>query len=382
MIQTETYESPLAIESIEPIVLRIPLDEPVRTPMGMADSAIALLVRVTTTAGEQGWGEIWCNFPRFGAFHRATIVKRVLEPFLKSRQFSGPYDAWSAMNAAVNVLRLQSGEPGPLAAAIAGIDIALWDIVGQREKKPLWELFGGRNGTITVYGSLGRSHGCEPLIETGMKRGFRGFKLRVWGNVHDHLHAYEKARALIGPDMELMADGNSSWPLDQAVAWSKAFARVRLSFLEEPIPVDSPLEVWQQLAAEAPMKIAGGENMISLQEFDAAIASRVYGVLQPDMSKWGGFSGGVPLARRIVDAGIRFCPHMFSAAPGLLASAHLLAAANSPDGSLEWGIEYNPTRDDFVTHQIRNGVIDIGGAAGLGLQIDEEKLRRYRVAID
>ena len=382
MIQVETYGSPLAIKSVEPILLRIPLDEPVRTPMGMVDSAIALLVRVETTAGEQGWGEIWCNFPRFGAPHRAAIVKRVLEPFLKSRQFFGPYDAWSGMSEAVNVLRLQSGEPGPLASAIAGIDIALWDIVGQREKKPLWALFGGRNGAIAVYGSLGRSHGCEPLIEAGLKRGFRGFKLRVWGNSQEHLPAYEKARAMIGPDMELMADGNSSWPLDKAVEWSKAFAGLNLSFLEEPIPVDSPQEVWQQLAAEAPMKIAGGENMISLQAFDAAIASRVYGVLQPDISKWGGFSGGVPLARRIVDAGIRFCPHMFSAAPGLLASAHLLAAANSPDGSLEWGIEYNPPRDDFVTHEIRNGVIEIGGAAGLGLHIDEEKLQRYRVAID
>ena len=370
----------IAVDAIEPYILRIPLRAPVKTPMGMVDSTIALLIRVTSQTGEEGWGEVWCNFPRFGAFHRAVLVKRVLEPLLKSRTFTGPRAAWDAMQATANVLRLQSGETGPFAAAIAGIDIALWDIVGKRARQPIWKLLGGNSGSVNTYASLGRSHGAGPLIEKAMARGFRGFKLRVWGDVADHIGAYVAARKQIGDDMALMADANQSWPVDRAAEWSKRFTDVRLAFLEEAIPVDAPLDAWRALARAAPTRIAGGENMLTAEMFEAAIGSGAYGVIQPDMCTWGGFSGALPMAERIIAAGLRFCPHIFSGAPGLLASAHLLAASNSPDGALEYGIEYNPARDDFVQHEIRDGRLDLGDTPGLGVEIDMQQLLRYRVA--
>lgn len=376
----ETLESPLAVAAVEPSILRIPLAAPVKTPMGVADSAIALLVQVRLATGETGWGEVWCNFPRYGAFHRALIVKRTIEPFLTAREFAGPRDAWRAMHAATNVLRLQSGETGPISAAIAGVDIALWDAVGKRLRQPLWKLLGAERGSVDTYASLGRSHGFEPLVEDGLKRGFRGFKLRCWGDPAEHLEAYRQARARLGSEIELMADANSSWPLDRAVEWAQRFAEVRLSFLEEPIPADSPLETWQELARHAPMKLAGGENMLSPAMFDSALAGGAFGVLQPDICKWGGFSGGLPLARRIVQAGLRYCPHIFSGAPGLLASGHLLAASGSANGVLEYGIEYNPPRDDFVRQPLRDGRLQLGDAPGLGVELDAEQLARYRVA--
>jgi D-galactarolactone cycloisomerase len=380
MIDTSTVLSTLSIASVEPFILRIPIATPVKTPMGMVDAAIALLVRVTTTQGEEGWGEVWCNFPRFSAFNRAAILTKVIQPFLKSREFAGPHAAFTAMSAAANVLRLQSGDTGAIASAIAGVDIALWDIVGKREGQPIWKLLGGKAGVIDTYASLGRSHGGEEMIDDAMKRGFRGFKLRCWGNPDQHIEAYHKARAQIGPDMELMADCNSSWDLGKAAEWSQAFAGLNISFIEEPVPVDSPLAVWQDLARRAPTRIAGGENMITEAALIEAIDGDVYGVVQPDICKYGGFSGLAPIATRIVAAGKRYAPHIFSGAPDLLASAHILAAANSPDGALEYGIEYNPPRDDFVQHKVSNGKIEIGDAPGLGVVVDLDQIGRYHVA--
>lgn len=380
MNNLSTFESKIQVESIDTHLLRIPLEQAVQTPMGLVDSTVALLVKVTLATGEQGWGEVWCNFPRFGAWHRAVIVNRVITPFLKSRSFDGPCQAYEAMHAAANVLRLQAGETGPFSAAIAGVDIALWDIVGQREKLPLWKLLGGHSDRIAIYGSLGRSHGFEPLFEEGLKRGMRAFKMRCWGDPAQHVQAYRQARAMIGPDMELMADANSSFPPERAVEWAQQLADVKLSFLEEAMPVDSPLASWKALAASAAMPLAGGENMLDAATITQAMDSGVYQVLQPDMTKFGGFSGVLPLAREIVARGIRYCPHMFSAAPGLMASAHLLAASNSPDGSLEYGIEFNPPRDEFVQREVFNGAIEIGDAPGLGLKLDADKLARYRVA--
>ena len=371
--------SELNIASIAPWVLRIPLDEPVVTPMGVVDSAIALFVKVTEKSGETGWGEVWCNFPRYGATYRATIVTRTLEPFLKSRSFAGPGQAWAAMHRASHILALQSGEIGPISAAIAGVDIALWDLVGKRMRQPLWKLLGGRDDKVSCYASLGRAGGGETLIEQGLQRGFTGFKLRVWDDVDKHLAAYVAARKQIGDGCELMADANSSWPLERAADMSQRFAGLGMSWIEEPIPVDAPTAVWQDLARLSPVKLAGGENMFGRAAFEQHIGTGVFAVLQPDMCKWGGFSGGVPLAQRIVASGARYCPHIFSGTPGLLASAHLLASANTSDGSLEYGIEYNPPRDDFMTHAFAGGKLVLGEAVGLGVELDEDRLSRYRV---
>jgi len=373
--------TPLDVASIEPWVLRVPLAQPVVTPMGTVDCAIALFVKVTERSGETGWGEVWCNFPRFGAPHRARIVERVLEPFLKSREFAGPSQAWQAMHEATRLLSLQSGEHGPISAAIAGVDIALWDLVGKRLKQPLWRLLGGRADRVACYASLGRSHGGEALIDAALQRGFKGFKLRVWNDVDQHLGACVAARKQIGDGNELMADANSSWPLDRAADMIRRFADLNLSWVEEAIPVDSPVEVWQDLARRSPVALAGGENVFGAQAFEQQMKTGVFGVLQPDMCKWGGFSGGVPLARRIVAQGVRYCPHLFSGAPGLLASAHLLSAANAPGGSLEYGIEYNPPRDDFMNRAVDDGNLVLGDAPGLGIELDEARAARYRVAL-
>jgi L-alanine-DL-glutamate epimerase-like enolase superfamily enzyme len=129
------------------------------------------------------------------------------------------------------------------------------------------------------------------------------------------------------------------------------------------------------------MPLAGGENMSSAAMFDAALADGVLGVFQPDIAKWGGFSGCLPVARRVVAAGRRFCPHMFSGAPGVLAAGHLLAAANSPDGMLEFGVGFNPLRDELLDGAARDGALDLGDAPGLGLRAVRERLARYRLPV-
>ena len=77
----------------------------------------------------------------------------------------------------------------------------------------------------------------------------------------------------------------------------------------------------------------------------------------------------------------RLHPSTVARTPGLVASGHLLAAANSPDGSLEYGIEYHPPRDDFITHAFESGKLVLGDAHGLGVVLDEERLSTYRVRL-
>ncbi len=376
-----TRTGALRVRRVESFALEAPLPRPVDTPMMTIRSSVSLLVAVRDDDGLEGWGEIWCNFPRFGIRHRAKLLGEVFAPMLTGRTFASPAEAWQRLTAASNVLRLQSGEPGPIAAVIAGIDIALHDLAAQKAGLPLWRALGGESGKVPVYASLGR--GLEPCsaIERLLERGFRAFKLHSAGGIAEHLEAVRPVRRLVGAACELMLDVNSSWDPDAAIATIGELQEDRLAWLEEPIPVDAPEPIWRRLARAAPMPLAGGENMLSATAFDTELATGSLRVLQPDITKWGGFSGCLPLARRIVAAGRRFCPHMFSGAAGVLASAHLLAASASPDGLLEFGVAENPLRDALSGLEVRDGFFELGESPGLGLRVERKRLERYRIAV-
>jgi D-galactarolactone cycloisomerase len=369
------------IRSIEPIALEAPLPKAVDTPITAIRTVVALLVAVQDEDGVEGWGEVWCNFPRFGVHHRARLLREVFAPALVNRTFASPAAAWAHMTAMSNVLRLQSGESGPIAAVIAGIDIALHDIVARRALQPLWRMLGGSSGRVPVYASLSRADDCRPAVERALASGFRALKLRSSGTIADHVAVVRPVRALVGATCDLMLDLNSSWDANAAIATVGELSGEGLAWLEEPLPVDAPVDTWRRLADAAPMPLAGGENMVTPQMFDDALAHRALAVLQPDVTKWGGFSGGLPLARRIVADGRRYCPHMFTGAPGVLASAHLLAASNSPDGLLEYGVNHNPVRDCLLDRVPEAGMLDLGERPGLGLDVDRRRLEPYRIPV-
>jgi D-galactarolactone cycloisomerase len=372
---------PIRIAEVRTLALEAPLARSVATPMGPIGTHVSLLVGVRDADGAEGWGEVWCNFPRFGMAHRGRLVREVLAPLLKRRAFTDPAEARAYLEAATAILRIQSGEPGPVAAAIAGVDIALHDLAGRRAGLPLWRMLGGASGAVRAYASLGRAIGARPAIERCLERGFRAFKLHSSGSIAEHVATVGPMRELIGESCELMLDVNSSWDAEAAIATVGELERFRLAWLEEPIPADAPLEIWRRLARAAPMPLAGGENLLSDAALDAALRSRVLGVIQPDVTKWGGVSGCLAVARRAIAEGLRYCPHMFSGAPGVLASAHVLAASGSADGMLEFGAGENPVRDALLDVQVKDGVLDLGEAPGLGLRVEPARLRNYTVPV-
>jgi L-alanine-DL-glutamate epimerase-like enolase superfamily enzyme len=148
-------------------------------------------------------------------------------------------------------------------------------------------------------------------------------------------------------------------------------ARFRLDWLEEPVRADCPWSDWHRLKEATRIPLAAGENLAGADAFEAALASGVLGVVQPDLAKWGGLSGCVPVVRRIREAGVRFCPHCLGGGIGLLASAHLLAAVGG-DGRLEIDANPNPLREALVgpLTEIRAGKAALTDAPGLGIEPD------------
>jgi L-alanine-DL-glutamate epimerase-like enolase superfamily enzyme len=128
--------APLRPAQVTVHLLRHRIDKPVRTSFGTMHERPALLVRVEDADGSHGWGEVWCNYPACGAEHRARLVETVLAPLLAGHRFASPNEAFDQLTQATAVLAIQSGEPGPIAQGIAGLDLALWDLVARRAGLP------------------------------------------------------------------------------------------------------------------------------------------------------------------------------------------------------------------------------------------------------
>jgi L-alanine-DL-glutamate epimerase-like enolase superfamily enzyme len=364
---------------VHAMVFRAPIERPVVTSFGTMHERPMALVRVEDDEGAVGWGEIWCNFPGCGAEHRARLVETVLAPLLRGRAIDAPASVFEALTRATRILALQSGEPGPIAQAIAGIDIALWDLLSRRREMPLWQVLGGESGTIGVYASGINPDAPERVASDKHAAGFRAFKLKVGFGTDRDVANLTAMREALGPGVTLMADANQGWDIETALAMTERLRSFGLGWLEEPVAADTPWEAWRRLA-DAGIPLAAGENIAGAAAFEAALAAGALRVVQPDLAKWGGFSGCLPVARRIRAAGRTFCPHYLGGGIGLLASAHLLAAAGG-DGMLEVDANENLLRTHFadVLEHPTGGRCTISAAPGLGPPPDVGALREFQV---
>ncbi|NPU13394.1 mandelate racemase/muconate lactonizing enzyme family protein [Bradyrhizobium sp. 83012] len=368
------------IRSIKAFCFRYPLATPVVTSFGRMGDRPAVFIRVIDEDGIEGWGEAWSNFPAPGAEHRSRLVNEVIAPGIAGRSFGVPSEAFEELTKGTEVLALQCGEPGPLAQAIAGVDLALWDLVARRRRLPLWRLLGGSANTIKVYASGINPGGAAQTAEAALKRGHRALKLKVGFGADIDLANLAALRTIAGSGM-LAVDANQAWSTEHALTMLPRLAAFELRWLEEPIRADRPRDEWRRLRAHAPMPLAAGENIASVGGFEQVLAEDVLGVVQPDIAKWGGISAGASLARDIIKSGKTFCPHYLGGGIGLLASAHLLAGIGG-GGWLEVDANDNPLRDRFCgpVARITDGTVALGEEPGIGLVPDLASIAQYRSA--
>src|SRR6185312_6976345 len=110
---------------------------------------------------------------------RTRLINEVLAPAAIGLSAEEPSAIFEKLTEGTSVLALQSGEPGPFAQSIAGIDLALWDLYAKRNKTPLWKLLGGSGGTIRVYASGINPTGTREMAEAAFRRGHRALKLKI-----------------------------------------------------------------------------------------------------------------------------------------------------------------------------------------------------------
>lgn len=370
---TDLYRSSrLRIARVEAKVVRTPIAVPVRTSFGTMHDRPAVFVRVTDSDGAEGFGEIWCNFPSVGAEHRARLAHDVIGPLGAACGELELCGVFAHLMQRLRILAIQSGEWGPFRQVAAGIDAACHDLAARKARLPLWRFLGGSgSGRIRAYASGIGPEAPAELAASAAGRGHAAFKLKVGFGSETDRNSLVAIRSVLASDHRLLVDANQGWRVDDAPAGIRLCAEHGASWIEEPIPADRPMSEWTDLARASSTALAGGENINQLGDFKRVIGAGIFGYLQPDVAKWGGVSGCLEVARLALGAGITYCPHFLGSGIGLMASAHLLAAAGG-DGLLEIDVNPNPHRDAVIGDALPlvAGRVQLSEAAGIGIEPD------------
>jgi D-galactarolactone cycloisomerase len=370
----------IKIIKVEAFVYRVPLESPVVTSFGTMTRRPAVFVRIEDADGVFGWGEIFANWPAAGAEHRARLLMEDIADLAIGMSVQLPSDLFHHLEQKTHIRALQCGEWGPFRHVIAGLDIATHDLFARRAGIPVRTLLNGKaRDSIPAYASGIHINGAHNVIEQSRKDGFSIFKVKVGFDLKSDISKMRSIAAIVGDSERLFADANQAWDADSALAFIKGIADCHLGWLEEPIPADAPSEAWQHLASESVVPLAGGENIAGFGSFENAIQSGVFEFIQPDIAKWGGFTGCYSIAQSALANGRTYCPHFLGGGIGLIASAHLLAAAGG-GGLLEVDVNPNPLRYAFelASNRIESGRWNLGGDAGLGIIEIPREILKYQ----
>jgi D-galactarolactone cycloisomerase len=281
------------------------------------------------------------------------------------------------------------GRGGAITHTISGIDIALWDLLGQATGQPVGRLLGGRyRERVRPYASIladepGR---LADTLRTCIAAGFRAVKIG-WGPIGRVDAALDRAivsaaRAAVGPDVLLAVDAGGSdahWP--HGVKWALATAVMLadhdVAWFEEPLPPDD-FDGYAELRNRAAVPIAGGEVLCRRQEFARFLRAGAVDIVQPDTTKGGGLSASRRVGWMAEEHGVRLIPHGWNTAIGLAADLHLASALPHTD-LVEYHIG-SPYIDELVEPPFRldsDGMLAIPDGPGLGVRLDVDAVRRW-----
>lgn len=340
-----------------------------------------LLIRIEDQQGAFGWGEAWCNFPPHANESRKHLLDSVIAPGLVGERFSHIGDVREHLDKKWARMALHVGEPGPFNHCIAGIDIALWDLVARRESRPLSALLQEEPANrVNVYASTLDAARAPELAGELIDSGHRAFKLKVGLDPEFDQKLVHDVRNAIGDEFQILVDANQNWSVEEAITAMGAFSDAGLTFVEEPILAVATPDMWRELAEQSSVPLAAGENINSLSGFMAHLENGSLTFFQPDVAKWGGVSGCFEVGQMVRNRGAVYCPHYMGTAVGLAASLHLLAAVGG-DGYVELDSNSNPLRTDLcdIDLTVSEGRVPVPEGHGIGVVPDADALRQYKI---
>ena len=362
------------IARIDTFPLFYPLKQPYGDANGIKHYRSCFLFRITTQSGIVGWGECVDWLPALTKGFEDRII-----PYLIGK---------SALNRLQLVEHIRRWHQ----RAAAGVSMALTEIAARYSRLSICDLWGGSWRTsVPVYASLqsysdheGWAQRSLELVERAVNSGFNQVKVKIGGRTfkEDHTHIH-KLQALLSGSCEMILDANQSYDLATASGWERFFSQWNnILWLEEPMPMNRVSD-YQKLRSTLSVPIAGGENMKNTEEFLPLLRDGAIDITQPDPAHQDGideYRETLLISRRF---GLRTSPHTFDGALSRIYA--VFAQACLPPWSkmvkqdiepVEWDVMDNPFTS-FLPVQVDAGKVNLPTGVGIGVEVDEQILRRY-----
>lgn len=374
----------MKIRRIEAIPLRAesPIG-PYGSARGMGAARVTCLIRIESDEGPVGLGEAF-GPPLVNVAH----VQELAPLFIGQ----DPFDHEKIWAAATNG-RYHWGRNGVHTAALSGLELACWDLMGRAVGRPIAKLLGGWNrDRVTAYGSTGYftqdPAGFRKLIEAVAAEGFRHIKIKCGDGIASDLERIDLVHEIAGRDIGLMVDLNGNYTADMALRLAPHLEERGVVWLEEPVPPED-LEGYARLRNGSRVPLASGEADALRIGFRDLITRRLIDVVQPDITLCGGMAEAKAIVRMAQTWNLRFSPHVWGGGIALAAGLQLCAATplyphadrEVPPLLFEYDRGPNALREELLAEPIRadGDQLPIPTGPGLGVEVDWSAVERYRI---
>jgi len=338
-----------------------------------------VFLEIKTDEGMSGWGSAFSQTPQLvgalGWLKRFVMNENPLEI--------------ERVTEKLHQITFWHGRGGAMTHAISAVNIALWDLTGKALGQPVSVLLGGRyHESVPAYGSI-LFYPVATLAErigAMRERRFRAMKLGWDPFGQQSLAEDEKlvraARAAAGEDITLLVDAGGSNPywrlrFKDALERAKMLADYRVYWFEEPLVPDD-IEGYARLTDASPVKIAHGEVLTRRQSFLPYFRRRAMDIVQPDATKCGGLSEVRRIAWMAEEHGIELVPHGWNTAIGVATDVHLVSSLHTTS-FVEFNVG-NRMVEEIIEPPFRlddDGCLRVPDAPGLGVNVDQERLRQF-----
>jgi D-galactarolactone cycloisomerase len=372
--------SSLTITSVETFALQHRLKKAIGPSTILYPFRDALIIKITTDSGLVGWGETADVGGTRGIIENhlkgVLLGKNPLEHRKLWRELWGP--------------NFGDGR------AVGGVDIAIQDLRGKALGLSIADLYGGRvrDKAFAYASSMNYTEGIDPEDQFPeeaarlVARGFRALKARTGRFTPKRdLAVLAKVRDAVGPDIRLQTDGNGGLTFAQAVPFAKELERLGFYFFEEPLPQRAPqYPGYKELAAAIDIPLAGGEGLDSRLNAKDLMTQHAFDIIQPDATLCGGIGECLAVAELAALFGILCHPHCWGGALAIAATMQVIACIpnftwghSSDQPMLELDVYENPFRDELTSFEFKvtDGYITLPTGPGLGIEIDEDVIRKY-----
>jgi L-alanine-DL-glutamate epimerase-like enolase superfamily enzyme len=337
----------------------------------------SLLVHIETDTGLHGWGESQAPIVPEVA---QTIIDRLLGPMLIGRD---PLETDRLFELMYKSMSVRGHTTGFMLDAIAGIDIALWDIKGKAAGQPVSRLLQGTGEAIrtrlSLYVSGLRAASIEGKAEFAAEcfsSGYAAVKVFLGHGVEEDLTIARALRERVGPEKRLLADTLWSYDLADALRLGKAFEDLGFEWIEAPVDVED-VDGHATLARSLEMAVAGGEALRSQHQFAHWIGKQAMDIVQPDVGRCG-ITGAQRIAALARENGLPVAFHV-GVCLGVVMAATWQVAAATPNFRIQ---EHQPPPFELSNRFLKEPLsVDRGEAVvpdrpGIGVDIDVEAFDR------